>query len=170
MSRLILALVALASLAAVFACGGDDDGDGNGEATPTRLFHANPLSDEEVLAELDEIIELIRNAESNGLVGEFELQTRIRDSIDGTRLVPGLNEVSEQLLAENRILTGEYLHNTLVRVIAPPFSDADATTIDADEMEEIDPFGSFARRGEDFEVSSIFEEPVRRIIQLWYRI
>ena len=162
-----LAIVLLAA-----ACGSDDDGGG----TPTRTaqFLPDPLSIEDALAELDEIIDLVRNPESSVVeatnVGQFELDTRINEAVDGTPGVPGLNEVREELVAEDRILTGEYLHNNLVETLAAPFSQSDTDTIAADAMQELDPRGVFADAGSSFEVSSIFREAVIRIIELWYLI
>ncbi len=103
-------------------------------------------------------------------VGQFELNRRITEAVEGTPEVPGLNEVRNQLVDEDRILTGEYLHNNLVETLAAPFSQSDTTSISAGEMQEIDPRGIFAEPGSSFEVSSIFRDAVVRVIALWYRI
>lgn len=134
----------------------------------------DPLSIEDALAELDEIIDIVRNPDPSVAqatnVGQFELDRRIADVVEGTPQVPGLNEVREELAAENRILTGEYLHNNLVETLAAPFSQSDKATISAEAMEELDPRGAFVDVGSSFEVSSIFREAVIRIIELWYLI
>jgi len=163
---------ALAVVLFAAACGGD--GDGGSTPTRTAQFLPDPLSIEDALAELDEIIDLVRNPDPSVVeatnIGQFELDTRINEAVDGTPGVPGLNEVREELVAEDRILTGEYLHNNLVETLAVPFSQSDTASIAADAMEELDPRHVFADAGSNFEVSSIFREAVIRIIELWYLI
>jgi hypothetical protein len=168
--RCLLAVVALVA-ALAFACGDDDDG---GMATSTPYIAPAPLTIEEAIAELDAIVELIENPDPDLVdaagIGEFELQTRIDETVEGTPQVPGLNEVRELLADEDRILAREYLHNNLVETLAIPFTESDTATISADEMQEMDPLEAFAIRGEDLDVSAIFQEAVLRGIALWYVI
>jgi hypothetical protein len=166
----IAAGVLITALTAAIACG-DDDG---GEATKTPFIAPPPLTIEEAIAELDAIIDLIENPDPDLVdaagIGEFELQTRIDETVDGTPQVPGLNEVSELLADEDRILAREYLHNNLVETLAIPFTESDTATISADEMQEMDPLEAFAPRGEDLDVSAVFQEAIVRGIALWYVI
>lgn len=153
------------------ACGGDDSADGEApDGSPTPFIAPEHISTEEALAELDEIIVLVREPEEDGGVGESELQRRAEDALDGTTVTPGLNEVRDLLVEEERILAREFLHNTLVETLAPPFGESDRSAISADDMRELDPLGIFAPQGEDFEVSEVYREAARRIIALWYLI
>lgn len=164
----------LAAFAA--ACGGDGDDSPDTDGTPTQTpsFFLEPLSDKDALAELDDIIDLVQNPDPEVVeatnVGQFELNRRITEAVEGTAEVPGLNEVRNQLVDEERILTGEYLHNNLVKTLAAPFSQSDTASISAGELKEIDPRGIFAEPGDSFKVSSIFRDAVMRVIALWYRI
>lgn len=166
----LLAPVALVA-ALAFACGDDDSG---GTATSTPYIAPPPLTIEEAIAELDAIIDLTENPDPDLVdaagIGEFELQTRVNESVDGTPQVPGLNEVRELLADEDRILAREFLHNNLVETLAIPFTESDTATISADEMQEMDPLEAFAPRGEDLDVSAVFQEAVVRGIALWYVI
>ena len=168
--------VALLLAAFAAACGGDGDGSPNADDTLTQTpsFFLEPFSTEEALAELDDIINLVQNPDPAVVeatnVGQFELNTRITEALEGTFEVPGLNEVRQQLVDEDRILTGEYLHNNLVETLAPPFSQSDTDSISASDMQDLDPRGIFAEPGSSFEVSSIFRDAVVRVIELWYRI
>ena len=167
-------MLVLATIAAAGCGDGDDSPADDGTPTQTPSFFAEPFTTEEALAELDEIIDLVQNPDPDVVestnVGQFELNRRITEAVEGTPEVPGLNEVRSQLAAEDRILTGEYLHNNLVETLAAPFSRSDTDSISADEMQEIDPRGIFAEPGSSFEVSSIFHDAVERVIELWYRI
>ncbi|MFQ5472323.1 MAG: hypothetical protein ACE5FA_05485 [Dehalococcoidia bacterium] len=167
-------MLVLATIAA--ACGGDGDDSPDADGTPTQTpsFLPESFTIEEALAELDDIIDLVQNPDPSVVeatnVGQFELNRRITEVVEGTPEVPGLNEVRSQLAAEDRILTGEYLHNNLVETLAAPFSRSDTDSISPGEIQEIDPRGIFAELGSSFEVSSIFRDAVVRVIELWYRI
>jgi hypothetical protein len=158
------------------ACGGDGDDSPDTDGTPTETpsFFLEPISTEEALAELDDIIDLVQNPDPDVIeatnVGQFELNRRITEAVEGTSEVPGLSEVRSHLVDEDRILTGEYLHNNLVETLAAPFSQLDTDSISSGEMQDIDPRGIFAEPGSSFEVSSIFHDAVVRVIELWYRI
>jgi len=158
----------------VAACGGDDSPDTDGTPTKTPSFLPEAFSTEEALAELDAIIDLVQNPDLDVVeatnVGQFELNRRITEAVEGTSEVPGLNEVRNQLVDEDRILTGEYLHNNLVETLAAPFSQSDTDSISAGEMQDIDPRGIFTEPGSSFEASSVFRDAVVRVIELWYRI
>lgn len=173
MDRYLPALALVVALALAVACGGDDGSD-DPEATPTPFIRDEPISTEDAIAELDSIIEIIRNPDSDAVddtsVSQSELQTRIDETISGTAQVLGLEQVRGHLEAEERILAGEFLHNNLVERLAPPFGESDSTEISAEEMGELDPLGVFVPRGQPLEVSSIFEDAVRRIITLWYEL
>lgn len=164
------AVATVVALSAATSCGDDDGGD----ATTTPFIAPQPLTIEEAIAELDAIIDLVENPNAELVdgagIGQFELQTRIDETIDGTAQVPGLAEIRQLLADEDRILAREYLHNNLVETLAIPFTDADTATISADEMEDIDPLEAFAPRGEDLEVSAIFRDAVVSGIELWYVI
>ena len=171
----LIVCAALAILLIAAACGSDDEDDVGGDTpTATPQFLPDALSIDDALAELDAIIDLVRNPapsvveETN--VGQFELDRSIGEIIDGTPEVPGLTEVREELVSEERILAGEYLHNNLVETLAAPFNVADTETISSDTMQELDPRGAFADAGSSFEVSSIFRDAIIRIIELWYLI
>lgn len=171
----LIVCAALATLLIAAACGsGDEDSGGGDTPTTTPQFLPEPLSIEDALTELDGIIDLIRNPDPSVVeatnVGQFELGRRTDEAIDGTPEVPGLSEVREELVSEERILAGEYLHNNLVETLAAPFSQSDTATIPADAMAELDPRGAFAEVGSSFEVSSIFRDAIIRVIELWYLI
>ena len=174
MRRLTLAtLISLSFVFLAVACGGDDDGGGDGEASRTPFLAPATLSPDDAIAELDAIISLVNNpdqalVDASG-IGEFELMTRAAAVLEGAQ-VPGLNEVRDLLEEPNRILAAEYLHNNVIEVLALPFTDADTEVISADAMGAIDPLEAFAVRGEDFEVSAVFRDAVVRSIQLWYQI
>lgn len=175
MGRLTLAVILSLCIAALaLACGGDDDGGSNGEATRTPFIQPPTLSPDAAIGELEAIVEMIENPDQVTVdesgIGQFELQTRITQTIEGTPQVPGLDEVRSLLEEPDRILAREYLHNNLVEVLALPFTDADTVTISADELSEIDPLHAFVERGDSFTVSAIFRDAVLRAIELWYLI
>lgn len=164
--------IAMIGLVAALALGcGDDDG---GDATATPYIAPAPLTIAEAVAEIDAIIGLVENPDAGIVdasgIGQFELETRITDIVEGTSQVPGLAEIRQLLVDEDRILAREYVHNNLIETLALPFTDADTEKISADEMREIDPLAAYSPRGEDFEVSAIFRDAVVRAIELWYLI
>lgn len=166
-----LAFVIVGFVATLALACGDDDG---GDTTATPYIAPPPLTIEEAVAEVDAIATLVENPDAGVVdasgIGQFELETRITDVVEGTSQVPGLDQVRQLLEDEDRILAREYVHNNVVETLALPFTEADTEKISADEMSDIDPLASFAARGEDFEVSAIFRDAVVRAIELWYLI
>jgi hypothetical protein len=168
--RAVATVLTALACALLLACGGDDDG----TASETPFIPPPSLSPEDAVVELDAIIALVESPDGDAVedagIGDFELQTRITQAVEGTASVPGLDEVRDLIQDADHVLAREYLHNNLVETLAPPFTGSDTETITADDMEEIDPLEAFAVRGEDFMVSGIFKEAAERIIALWYRI
>ena len=166
---IIVGLLLATSLA--LACGDDD---GGGDGSPTPFIAPATLAADDAIAELDEIMAQVNDPDQELVdaagIGEFELETRIEDAIEGTAQVPGLNEARQLLEDGDRILAREYVHNNLVETLAIPFTKSDTESISADALETLDPLRAFAERGEDLPVSAIFRDVAVRLIQLWYQI
>jgi hypothetical protein len=174
-SRARAAPVLIALLAALGqACNGDDASNGNNSSVTPYIPPASYAPDE-ALAKLDAIEALVEEPNrafvALAQVDDAVLQERIGRIMFGENENSGLDDIRIALENDDRIGAAEYLYNAVVQYAAPALSDADAGEIDQNTLDQIDVNHTFDEDHDDgMPVSSVFEEAIILMIDLWYRI